>query len=103
MESKPSTTQIPPLPDDLNPCTQVKRTAQRIYDKSKQLSVFLNEGKISDFLTDLEKKVKETGIAFEPWAKYHIDPNNYTIEQVLSYTFVVDAMNFCFWPRNPPG
>jgi hypothetical protein len=51
----------------------------------------------------LEKKVNETGIAFEPWAKYHIDPNNYNLEQVLSYTFVVDAMNFCFWPRNPPG
>lgn len=43
------------------------------------------------------------GFCFEPWAKYHIDPNAYPIEKVLSYTFVVDAMNFCFWPNNPAG
>ena len=42
-------------------------------------------------------------MAYELWAKYHIDPNVYPIEQVLGYTFVVDAINFCFWPNNPAG
>jgi hypothetical protein len=51
----------------------------------------------------LEDKVTKEGIVYEPWAKYHIDPNSYTLEQILSYTFVVDAMNFCFWPGNPAG
>jgi hypothetical protein len=101
MESKPI------LPDELNPCSQVRRTSLRIYEKSKTKghaqSVYLFEENIQGFLNDLESKLSETGIAFEPWAKYHIDPNAYNIEQVLAYTFVVDAMNFCFWPRNPPG
>lgn len=47
--------------------------------------------------------MEEKGFCFEPWAKYHIDSNAYSIEKVLSYTFVVDAMNFCFWPNNPAG
>jgi len=97
----------PLLPEELNPCSQVRRTSLRIYEKSKAKghaqSVYLYEENIQGFLNDLESKVSETGIAFEPWAKYHIDPNTYNIEQVLAYTFVVDAMNFCFWPRNPPG
>jgi hypothetical protein len=51
----------------------------------------------------LEKEVTTKGFCFEPWAKYHIDPNAYPLEKVLAYTFVVDAMNFCFWPNNPAG
>ncbi len=73
MESTPS------LPEELNPCSQVRRTSLRIYEKSKAKghaqSVYLNEEKIQGFLNDLENRVSETGIAFEPWAKYHIDPN----------------------------
>ncbi len=58
---------------------------------------------IEKLVKSLETEIEEKGFCFEPWAKYHIDPNQYTIEQVLSYTFVVDAMNFCFWPNNPAG
>ena len=32
-----------------------------------------------------------------------MDPNSYSTEQVIAYVFVVDAMNFCFWPDNPAG
>ena len=47
--------------------------------------------------------MQQDKIAYEKWAKYHLDPNNYTLEQVITYVFVVDAMNFCFWPNNPSG
>ena len=71
--------------------------------KSDEPSVTIHNEKIKEFVRALEKKVEKDGIAYEPWAKYHIDPNSYSLEQVLSYTFVVDAMNFCFWPGNPAG
>ena len=32
-----------------------------------------------------------------------MNPNDFTLEQVLSYVFIVDAMNFCFWPNNVAG
>ena len=63
----------------------------------------INEAKIDEFVVQLGEKVSKGGLAYEPWAKYHVDPNQYTLEQLLSYTFVVDAMNFCFWPNNPAG
>lgn len=47
--------------------------------------------------------MKADSIAYEEWSKYHMNPNNYTLEQVIAYVFVVDAMNFCFWPNNPSG
>ena len=25
------------------------------------------------------------------------------LEQIIAYVFVVDGMNFCFWPNNPAG
>ena len=55
------------------------------------------------FVSKLEDKLQKEAIAYEPWAKYHIDPNEYSLEQVLAYTFLVDSMNFCFWPGNPAG
>jgi len=29
--------------------------------------------------------------------------SKYSIEQVTAYVFVIDAINFCFWPNNPEG
>jgi hypothetical protein len=71
--------------------------------KKPDPNIKINDSKIHDFIISLTEKVVKEGVAFEPWAKYHIDPNVYPLEAVLSYTFVVDAMNFCFWPGNPAG
>ncbi|TNV73753.1 hypothetical protein FGO68_gene10301 [Halteria grandinella] len=94
------------LPESLNTCSLVRKTCQRVYSqmlKKEVPNIKLNESKIHDFIHHLSDKVSKDGVAFEPWAKYHIDPNAYPLEAVLSYTFVVDAMNFCFWPGNPAG
>lgn len=41
---------------------------------------------------------------FGRWSDYHLDTlTNYTLEQIAAYVFAVDAVNFCFWPRNPSG
>ncbi|CDW83988.1 UNKNOWN [Stylonychia lemnae] len=97
---------IKSIPDIINPCAQVRRTCQRVstlMENQVSPSVIINSQKLDEFIQNLELKVKQDNIAYEQWAKYHMDPNNYSIEQVLAYIFVVDGMNFCFWPNNPSG
>jgi len=37
---------------------------------------------------------------FGAWADYHLKiESHYTLEQLIAYVFVVDALNFCFWPN----
>lgn len=49
--------------------------------------------------------MKETGkIFYGNWADFHLDAlENYSLEQIAAYVFAIDAVNFCFWPRNPSG
>lgn len=42
-------------------------------------------------------------MACDNWSAFHLNPNEFTLEQLYAYVFVVDAMNFCFWPKNPAG
>ena len=66
--------------------------------------VKINSNNIDKFITDLTQKVKTEGIAYDKWSDWHIDnPKQYEVEKVVTYCFVVDAMNFCFWPNNPSG
>ena len=41
---------------------------------------------------------------YDKWSDWHLDdPAQYSVEQITTYVFVVDAMNFCFWPNNESG
>ena len=47
---------------------------------------------------------QENGFVFDKWSDWHLqDIGKYSLEQLTAYCFVVDAMNFCFWPDNPSG
>ena len=66
--------------------------------------VSIDDGKIDQFIADLSENVKKYGISYDKWSDWHLDdPKQYNIEQITAYCFVVDAMNFCFWPNNPSG
>jgi hypothetical protein len=55
-------------------------------------------------LEQLRDRISTTGLAYDKWCDWHVDePKNYSAEQIAAYCFVVDAMNFCFWPDNPSG
>lgn len=50
------------------------------------------------------KEVEPKQVAFDKWEDWHLkEIKKYTLEQVTSYVFCVDAMNFCFWPNNTEG
>lgn len=65
----------------------------------------VDEGKIGDFIQEMETKLLEQdAFVFDKWSDWHLsDIAKYTLEQITAYAFVVDAMNFCFWPDNPSG
>ena len=67
-------------------------------------SVTINPLALASFITSLESTVTSTGLAYSPWSLYHLDPNSCSLEHLFAYIFIVDAMNFCFWPGDlAPG
>ena len=43
-------------------------------------------------------------MAYDKWSDWHLDNiKDYSLEQLISYVFVVDSFNFCFWPDNKSG
>ena len=49
-------------------------------------------------------EARTSGFVFEKWSAFHLaDIGKYSLEQLIAYVFVTDAINFCFWPDNPSG
>lgn len=66
--------------------------------------VKINEDKIPALIDQVKAQIGESNLAYDKWSDWHIkEPKNFTVEQVTTFCFVVDAMNFCFWPDNPSG
>ena len=62
----------------------------------------VDEGKIDEFIEEIERRTG--GFVFQKWSDFHLaEIAKYTVEQITAYVFVTDAINFCFWPNNPPG
>ena len=87
---------------DINSCSKVRATCEWVLKNSKMVSI--QDAEIDKFILDLSAMVQKQGISYDKWSDWHLDdPGQYTIEQITAYVFVVDAMNFCFWPNNPSG
>ena len=66
--------------------------------------VKINEDKIPALLEQVKAQIGQSSIAYDKWSDWHIkQPKDFSVEQVTAFCFVVDAMNFCFWPDNPSG
>ena len=71
------------FPDMINPCKLVRETCQKVCDnlKSEQTpSVTIKIEELEQFIVKLREKVEKSGVAFEKWSKYHLDPTKYTLE-----------------------
>ena len=81
-----------------NPCSKVRQTCQAVFSSCKRVKI--NQNKVNEFIENLRKMP----LKYEPWSMWHLDdPKQYSVEQITAYCFVVDAMNFCFWPNNQSG
>ena len=66
--------------------------------------VKINEDKIPGLMEEIKAQISKSGLAYDKWSDWHIkEPKTFSVEQVTAFCFVVDAMNFCFWPDNPAG
>jgi hypothetical protein len=72
---------------------EVLETSQNVANKS--VYVWIDENAVED----LCKTWVEKGIGAPPWDSFHHFEG--ASEDTVAYLFVLDALNFCFWP--PPG
>ncbi len=80
-----------------NPCEYVKNSCKKIISKLENVKI--NREKILEFtkeIIDGKKQLKSTN-----WSESHFSPEEVEFENFLRYIFIIDTLNFCFWP-NPP-
>jgi hypothetical protein len=80
-----------------NPCEYVKKSCEKICKNLKFIKI--NENKINFFAQEIiEGKTK---IIFPNWSESHFKPEKVDFEYFLRYIFIIDTLNFCFWPNFP--
>lgn len=75
-------------------CNLVRDTCKKVADEAKDVKIDLNK------LTELCKSIQSKPI----YVKYFDCPDHIPIdstpEEITAYVFIMDALNFCFWPSN---
>eukprot|EP00826_Nyctotherus_ovalis_P009283 TRINITY_DN12445_c0_g2_i2.p1 TRINITY_DN12445_c0_g2~~TRINITY_DN12445_c0_g2_i2.p1 ORF type:complete len:338 (+),score=82.81 TRINITY_DN12445_c0_g2_i2:73-1086(+) len=81
----------------LNPCAYVRESCRKVLSQSSHVKINASA------VTELAKSLKEVKAvtSFTSWAESHFPPASVPLETFLRYVFVLDTLNFCFWP-NPP-
>ena len=71
---------------------KIKSTCNYVYQRSKHVKI--NTDKLIQFVNshlDFFENIPS-------WSSGHFNSNEFNIEMGLSYVFVIDSLNFCFWP-----
>ena len=78
-----------------NPCVYVKNSAKFIIKNAKNVSI--NTQNIQKFTEKLLSSPSKIGKI--SWAEDHFRPESVDVEVLLRYLFIIDTLNFCFWPN----
>lgn len=80
----------------LNLCQRVRTSCDRVMSRAEHVKI--DEGKLKDFADTIVKKNWKP----EQWDEndFHRANEKDDLEQKLGYIFVMDTLNFCFWPSN---
>lgn len=76
----------------INICDKIKSTCNYVYLNSTHVKI--NDEKINKFI-DEKLNLFE---AVPSWASCHFNPNDFDLESTIAFVFVIDSLNFCFWP-----
>ncbi|CAI2372761.1 unnamed protein product [Moneuplotes crassus] len=80
----------------LNPCQKVKDSCKAVMELAKHVKIN------KENLLKLVENIEETEFKYDCWEQWHFqtipDVSQITDEQVIAYVFIIDALNFCFWP-----
>ncbi len=79
-----------------NPCTYVKESTSKIISKMEHVKI--DEETLKNFVSNLLKD--KNALKFPKWSESHFDANSVPFETLLRYIFVIDTLNYCFWPNH---
>ena len=83
---------------NLNPCNYVRTSCFKAMKNSNYVSI--NQKAITSLVNEI-LTLNQPGITFPKWSESHFPVNSVSFETLLRYVFIIDTLNFCFWP-NPP-
>ncbi|KRX01201.1 hypothetical protein PPERSA_03705 [Pseudocohnilembus persalinus] len=83
----------------MNKCQLVRDTCQFVFQKSKHVKI--NEENLKKFADSLDKQFRN-GYKYTEFGDYecHFSQSEGGDEALLEYLFVLDSLNFCFWPES---
>jgi hypothetical protein len=77
-----------------NSCQKVRNSAEFIMSHSKHVKI--NQTAVTNFVNST---VAQSIPKIIPWEECHFPVSEYSLEEVLTFIFVIDTLNFCFWPH----
>jgi len=80
-----------------NPCEYVRKTCEKVMSKSTHVKI--DPVALQKFCELLKKE--QAISTFASWAACHYPPEKYSMEILLRYIFIIDTLNYCFWPNAP--
>ena len=78
-----------------NPCTYVKESTLRIIPQMEHVKI--DEESLKIFVSNLIKD--KNALKYPKWSETHFDATSVPLETLLRYLFVIDTLNYCFWPN----
>ena len=78
-----------------NPCTYVKESTLKIIPLMKHVKI--DKDNLDKFVNEL--LTNENALKYPKWSESHFDATSVPLEILLRYIFVIDTLNYCFWPN----
>ena len=78
-----------------NPCTYVKESTLKIIPFMEHVKI--DQEALKKFISNLLQD--KNALKFPKWSESHFDATSVPFEMLLKYLFVIDTLNYCFWPN----
>jgi len=78
-----------------NPCTYVKESTSKIIPIMSHVKI--DAKALKKFVENLLKD--KNALKYPKWSETHLDATSVPFETLLRYLFVIDTLNYCFWPN----
>lgn len=74
-------------------CSKVRRSCKAVTDTAQHVKI------VPSKLQELAQHICDTEFSYVSWEDCHFKiTESIATEHIIAYVFVIDALNFCFWP-----
>ena len=78
-----------------NPCNYVKESTSKIIPIMSHVKI--DDNALKKFVKNLLQD--KNALKYPKWSETHLDATSVPFETLLRYLFVIDTLNYCFWPN----